>query len=63
MEILNWIRFIVGVGLLIIGLCFFATEMIEGTKVVKAIFFCNYLFVKISFFIKNKPHFLYKLKT
>ena len=28
MEILNWIRFIVGVGLLIIGLCFFATEMI-----------------------------------
>lgn len=28
MEILNWLRFIAGVGLLFVGLCFFITEMI-----------------------------------
>ena len=28
MEILNWIRFIVGVGLILLGLFFFVTEMI-----------------------------------
>lgn len=28
MEILNWIRFIIGVGLIILGVCLFITEMI-----------------------------------
>lgn len=32
MEILNWVRFIAGVGLLIIGLFFFITELIGVFK-------------------------------
>ena len=28
MEIINWIRFILGVGLIVLGVCLFVTEMI-----------------------------------
>ena len=32
MNLIDWIRFIVGVGLLLVGLCFFITELIGVYK-------------------------------
>lgn len=32
MSLIDWVRFIVGVGLLIVGLCFFITELIGVYK-------------------------------